>query len=204
MELTFSKEKIILNKNLTSLDRFVLEFTAFLEKKQLRYVIISGYVFILFGRSRSSEDVDMFVERLDFERFKAFWNSIGEIFDCINTSDVDDAYHDYVADGSSLRFAKKGTFIPNVEFKFPKVELDAWTLAERKTVLLNGKPLYISPLELQVSYKLFLGSEKDIEDAKYLYDLTNEHLDMALLNEFNTKLKTATLFRRYLHENTSH
>ena len=40
--------------------------------------------------------------------------------------------------------------------------------------------------------------QKDIEDAKYLYDLTKEHLDLELLNEFNTKLKTTKLFRKYL------
>ena len=66
-----------------------------------------------------------------------------------------------------------------------------------KDPLLNGKHLFISPLELQISYKLFLGSEKDIEDATYLYNLTKEHLDGELLSEFNTKLKTDNI-RKYL------
>lgn len=92
----------------------------------------------------------------------------------------------------------KGTFIPNIEMKYPKIELDSWTLENRKSVSLNGKQLFISPLELQIAYKLFLGSEKDIEDAKYLYDLTQEHLDVAFLSEFNTKLKTTKIFRKYL------
>jgi len=198
VELTFSKDTIILKKDLTPLDRFVLEFISVLDKIHIHYVLISGYVFILLGRSRISEDVDMFVERLDVTRFKDLWKSLAGKYDCINTSNGEEAYHDYLAEGISLRFAKKDTFIPNVEFKVPKVEIDDWTLSERKTVLLNGKPLFISPLELQISYKLFLGSEKDIEDAKYLYHLTKEHLDVELLQEFNRKLKTTTLFKRYL------
>lgn len=37
-----------------------------------RYVLISGYVSILFGRNRSSEDIDMIVEKLDYEKFKEY------------------------------------------------------------------------------------------------------------------------------------
>jgi predicted nucleotidyltransferase len=198
VKLTFSKDTILLNKSLNGLDRFVLKFTKILEQKKIRCVLISGYVVILLGRNRTSEDVDMFVEQLDYERFKDLWNTLTDEFECINTPTVDDAYNEYITKGTSLRFSKKGTFIPNIEFKFPKTQLDTWTLAERKSLLLNGKQLFISPLELQVSYKLFLGSEKDIEDAKYLYDLTKEHLDPELFDEFNTKLKTTKLFRKYL------
>ena len=181
-----------------SLDHFVLDFTAILKEKHICYVLISGYVSILFGRNRKSEDVDMYVERLDFDTFKDLWNTLIDTYDCINTTTVDDAYHNYLSDRIALRFAKKGMFIPNIEFKFPKIDLDEWTLAQRKKVILNGNTLYISPLELQISYKLFLGSEKDIEDAKYMYDLTREHLDKELLEEFNTKLKTTQLFGKYL------
>jgi hypothetical protein len=140
----------------------------------------------------------MFVERLDSERFTAFWESIEGTYDCINTSCADEAYSDYLTTGLSLRFAQKNSFIPNIEFKYPKVELDTWTIAERKKLLLNGKTLYIAPLELQIAFKLFLGSEKDIEDAKYLHQLIKEHLDDDLLQEFNKKLKTTALFKRYL------
>jgi len=31
-----------------------------------------------------------------------------------------------------------------------------------------------------------------------LYDVTKEHLDVELLHEFNTKLKTTKLFRKYI------
>lgn len=198
MELTFLPEKIILNKELNALDRFILDFTRILEKKKIRFVLISGYVTILFGRNRTSEDIDMFVEQLDFARFNDVWNHLIKKFECINTNDGDEAYHEYLAKGCSLRFSKKGSFIPNIEFKFPKIDLDTWTLVERKTVLLNKKQLFISPLELQIPYKLFLGGEKDIEDAKYLYSLTKEHLKVTLLQEFNKKLKTTNVFRKYL------
>ena len=48
---------IKLDRELNELDLFVLDFVKVLEK-HARYVLISGYVALLFGRSRTTEDVD--------------------------------------------------------------------------------------------------------------------------------------------------
>ena len=130
--------------------------------------------------------------------YSKVWETVSKNFYCINTSDVDKAYNDYLRSGVSLRFAKKKTFIPNIEFKFPKVELDLWTIQNRKQVLVNGHYFYIAPLELQIPFKLRLGSEKDIEDARHLFKLFEDALDDDLLEEFNKKLKTQALFQRYV------
>jgi hypothetical protein len=63
---------------------------------------------------------------------------------------------------------------------------------------MNGRRLFISPMELQIPFKLFLGSEKDIEDAKHLYLLFKGKLDKKLLGRFVTKLKVEKSFKRYL------
>ena len=114
------------------------------------------------------------------------------------TSDPNNAYENYLLKDTSIRFAKKETFIPNMEFKFPKFDIDKWTLKERKTVLINKYEIYISPLEIQIPYKLFLGSEKDIEDAKFLYNLFKDNMDIGIFKEFNNKFKTKELFNRYI------
>jgi len=44
-------------------------------------------------------------------------------------------------------------------------------LVNRLKVELDKNLLYISPVEIQLAYKLFLGSEKDIMDTVYLYEL---------------------------------
>ncbi|MEK6972759.1 MAG: hypothetical protein AABW72_01840 [archaeon] len=52
MEFVFSKKEISFNRELSFLDRFVLKFTKLLEKHKIDYVIISGYIAILFvGKS---------------------------------------------------------------------------------------------------------------------------------------------------------
>lgn len=85
-----------------------------------------------------------------------------------------------------------------MEVKFPKNELDIWTLKNKKKVILNNEILFISPLELQIPFKLFLGSEKDIEDARYLYRLFKDKLNTGLLKEFNRKFNIEGLFNKYL------
>lgn len=198
MEIKFSKEKIQLRKELNALDRFVLDFTSILNKLKIKYVLVSGYVSILFGRSRSSEDIDLIIQKLEYDDFVKLWNVLIKNFECIITENIDEAYKDYLLSGISLRFSRKGEYIPNMEIKFPKDELDVWTLGSRKEVLLNGNQIYISPLELQIPFKLFLGSEKDIEDAKHLYNLFKDDIDGVALKEFNRKLKIEALFNRYL------
>ena len=58
--------------------------------------------------------------------------------------------------------------------------------------------MFISPLELQIPFKLYLGTEKDIEDAKHLYLLFKTELDLDALKEFNRKLKVEEAFSEYL------
>jgi hypothetical protein len=198
MDFIYTKDFIeIKDKELSKLDKFVFDFIKIIEKN-VKYVIVSGYIAILFGRNRSSEDVDIFIEKIEFNKFNTIWKKISKDFECINTYDAKNAYDDYLSKSLALRFAKKNTFIPNIEIKFPKVNLDVWTISESKKVIINKKILYISPLELEIPYKLFLGSEKDIEDAMHLYKLFKEYLDVKIFKEFNRKLKTQDLFNKYL------
>ncbi|MBU5688714.1 MAG: hypothetical protein KQA41_00585 [Candidatus Aenigmarchaeota archaeon] len=63
MEMIYEKNRIFLkNKKINNLDKFVIKFVKILEK-YTRYVIVSGYVSILFGRSRATEDIDIIVEK---------------------------------------------------------------------------------------------------------------------------------------------
>jgi hypothetical protein len=189
---------IKLDKILNKLDKFVINFVRILEKLNFKYVIISGYVAILFGRNRSSEDVDIFIEKLDEKQFELLWNELIKEFECINVGDFKDAYFEYLLQDNAVRFANGNEFIPNMEVKFPSKSLDFWVLDKRKKVLLNDNLLYVSPLELQISFKLVLGSEKDIEDARFLYKLFKDKLDINVLNSFNRKLKVVDKFDKYL------
>ncbi len=62
MEL--SDDTLTVSRELSELDKDVLEFTQILDACEVDYVIVSGSVAILTGRSRSTEDIDVILESL--------------------------------------------------------------------------------------------------------------------------------------------
>lgn len=200
MKIEVSKASIRLVKKLNDLDKLVIDFVKLLHKNKIKYVLVSGYVSILFGRSRSSEDIDIIVKKMSKKRFSALWKELSrKNFECLVPDNFESAYEKYLTKHTSIRFSRKEQPIPNIEFMFPKAEdLDNWVLKNGKQVRLNRQVLKISPIELQIAYKLFLGSEKDIEDARHLYQLFKENLDQKLLTQFLLKLDKKGRFNRYL------
>lgn len=195
-----SKASIRLVKELNDLDRLVIDFVRILDRNKVKYVLVSGYVSILFGRSRSSEDIDIIVKKIPKRRFSVLWQEISKKnFECLVPDNFESAYAKYLMKHTSIRFSRKDQPIPNIEFMFPKAEdLDNWVLKNGRQVRLNRYALKISPIELQIAYKLFLGSKKDIEDARHLYQLFKENLNPKLLSDFLLKLDKKGLFNRYL------
>ena len=188
MEYEFDGKTLKIDKELSELDNFVIKFIDLLDKCRIKYVIISGYPAIFFGRSRATEDVDVFIEKISKEKFHEFWELTKENFDCIMTSDEEDAYG-YLSDNLALRFAEKGQFEPNMEVKFPNKDTDFYSMENAINVICKNDTLKMGPFDIQIAYKLYMGSDKDIEDAKYIYNVLREIIDMKKLNMFLLKLK---------------
>jgi len=168
-------------------------------------VIVSGYIAIVFGRSRNTENVDIIIEKPSQTTFNVLWKDIMKRYECVNTSDPNEAYMEYLSQGCGIRFSQKGTIIPNIEFKCVHGDDDDICITQARLLVLNSNPLRISPLEMQIAYKMYLGSDKDFEDAKFLFDLLNEHLDKAKLNSFLAAFKTKTpLVKKYLRGYNEH
>lgn len=204
MEIKFTNNEIIFDKELNSLDNFVIEFTKLLNQLKIDYVVVSGYVSIIFGRNRTSEDIDMIFKELKYEKFLELWNIlINNNFECIITNNASTAFNGYLLSNHAIRFSYKDKFIPNIEIKFPKSDLDKWTLENKIKVIINNNLIYTSKIEPQISFKLFLGSEKDIEDAKFLYSLFKEKLNHKLLNEFNKKINIEHIFNKYIKDGSA-
>jgi len=175
MEIEYSKGSIILkNKSLSELDKFVIDFVNVLNE-HFKYVIVSGYVAILFGRSRGTEDVDILTEKLTKSKFYNFVDEIEGTYDFLNPENKEGLY-EMLGENLGIRISKKNEIIPNIEFKFIKNKVEEFVLENRLKILLNDNLLYISPIEIQLAYKLYLGSEKDIMDAAYLYELFQENI----------------------------
>ncbi len=178
-----------LDRELSELDNFVLKFMNILSK-YADYVLISGYVAILFGRTRTTEDVDVFIEKISKKQFNAFYQELRENgFWALNAEDENELFG-MLQHGLAVRFAMDRMVTPNVEVKFAKDGLDMFSLKEKTKVITPGGALWISRIAMQIAYKKFvLKSQKDIEDARHLQKL------FVIPDEKINKYKT--LFKQY-------
>jgi len=184
---SYSQTEIVFDKELNRLDKFVLDFIKLLG--EIKYVVVSGYVAILFGRTRATEDIDLIIQDISRSKFEELAKRVWEKgYWFINGDNIETLYA-ILREEQSLRIAKKGEWLPNMEIKFARDEIDEFCLTARVKVTFSGESIYISPIELQIAYKLKLGSDKDIEDALHLFQLFKKYLSAESLLHFIRLLK---------------
>ncbi|MCD6456684.1 MAG: hypothetical protein J7K81_07865 [Methanophagales archaeon] len=112
MELRYEHGGIIIeNKVFTALDKFVADFTKVLEE-YIDYVVVSGYVVILFGRARGTEDIDTIIGYMNKDTFTSFYQKLSrEGYYFLNPEDVNGLY-EMLEEGLRIRIA--------MELKFDK------------------------------------------------------------------------------------
>ncbi len=161
----------------SDLDKLVIRFIKILEKHS-DYVIISGYVSILLGRARATDDVDIFIRNIDKQKFVALYNELkADGFWCLNAEDDGEVYS-YLNEGLAVRFAEDGITVPNFEMKFARKKLEMGAFNDRISVITRIGTVKISSLERQIAYKrYYLKSDKDLEDAAHVEKLFKEHID---------------------------
>lgn len=194
--MLYNKEKreIITDKELSNLDKLVLKFIKILEK-HVDYVIISGYVSILLGRSRATEDVDVFIKKIPITIFSKLYDElISGGFWCINAEKTEDVYS-FLEDGLAVRFSETGKSIPNFEVKFSKREVDKETFNDYINVILREGKIKISSLERQIAFKkYYLCSDKDIEDALHIEKIFKNQIS------FNEIERLKNIIKKFEHE----
>ncbi len=162
------EKTIILERELSELDEIVLRFVHILER-HISYVLISGYVAILFGRTRTTEDVDLFIAPMSKEQFQALYDDLLKNGFWSIISDSADELYSTLQDKLSIRFAEKGKVFPNMEVKFVRDLLDRITLQSKVKVITKEGDLFVGNIGQQIAYKKFiLMSQKDLEDARHL------------------------------------
>jgi hypothetical protein len=178
-----------INREPSDLDRLALEFTTILEKRT-PYVIVSGYVSILLGRARASEDIDIIIPKIPSPTLKKLVHDLkGKGFYCINEEKDSDIF-DCLTEGLAVRFAKQNTMIPNIELKSAKNRIHELALQKTITVILPQGTLHISNLELQIAFKeKVLRSPKDREDARHIQKVAEGYLDKKLLQHYKEILR---------------
>jgi len=178
----------------TILDKFVEDFVKIVER-HVRYIIVSGFVAIAHGRSRGTEDIDMIIEKIQKNEFIKLHNDLIENgFECMQSSKPAEVYDRYLNENTSIRYTRKGEFLPEMEIKFAKDELDEYQLNTRKKLDFTGLNCYFSSIEMNIAFKEeLLKSDKDLEDAKHLRIIYSEDIDENEINRIKELIKKLRL-----------
>jgi hypothetical protein len=179
----------------TALDELAIDVSSVLTDLDIDHALVAGYVAILAGRARSTEDIDLILEPLDRRQAEnlstalesaGFWGSTTPLS---RLSEV-------LATGGNVHIAPEEEVVPNVELKFATDEFDRASIENAITASIGGHELTIGPLELQIAYKLYLGTQKDFEDAVHLFTMFEESLSNAQLQQWVRKLDVEDAYDR--------
>ena len=184
-------------KDKTILDEFVMDFVGIVEK-HVKYVVVSGFVAIAHGRTRGTEDIDIIIERVPKEVFTRLHQELVESgFGCLQSSDANELYDEYLLKKTSLRYVRKNSHVPEMELKMSKDSLDDYQLQTKKKFPLTGLDIYFSSIEMNIAFKEeLLKSEKDMEDARHLRIVYEEKIDKAEIEKIKDIIRRLRLNAR--------
>ena len=200
MELT--EGTLMLSRELSELDRAVIEFCSVLDECGIDHVIVSGYVAILTGRSRATEDIDIILEpRLSASELEKLAHSLDENGYWGMAMPLADLPEMLTSD-DRIRVAEEDQFYPNFEIWLASNDVERIALSTSIFAELGGARLAISSIELQIAYKLRLAqasgavSGKDFEDALHLYLTFEDELNTEKLERCVNDLGVSNHYAR--------
>lgn len=186
---------LVVEREPNQLDELAIGFTKVFDQFDIQHVYIAGYVSILAGRARSTEDVDVLIERIDEKTADELAATLDEAGFWGPAMPLTSMY-EMLDTGDNIWVAPEDQITPHLEVKFARDEFDRASLDNAITARIGDEPVSIGPLELQIAYKLYLGAQKDIEDAVHLYTLFEESLSVSRLEEWVTQLDVEDEYER--------
>jgi len=176
----------------TILDKFAEEFCGVMEK-HAKYIVCSGFVAIAHGRTRGTEDIDMIIEPISKAKFTSLHRDLIKAgFLCMQSDSAEKLYDEYLSKGISIRYVLKSESFapPEMEVKFAKDNLDLEQIKERQKLPLTGLNIYFSSIESNIAFKEeYLGTQKDMEDARHLRIIYKGKFDEDKVNQIKEEIR---------------
>ncbi|VVB81792.1 Uncharacterised protein [uncultured archaeon] len=172
-----------LTKELNDIDKFVLKTTEIISK-YADYVIVSGYVAIFFGRSRASEDVDMFIKEITLDKFREMYEDFLKKGFEWNIDNPEELYREYLQQGTPISVWEKEFPLLRLDMKLPKKMSQRRLFDDKIKIIFNTHILWMASIESTIAYKQEIAkSEKDLLDAKHLSTVF-ENLDKTKIEKY--------------------
>jgi hypothetical protein len=191
----FSEGVLFVERSANALDELAIEFSDLLSDMAIEHVFVAGYVAILTGRARSTEDIDVLLEPLPESEVDALFTELRDAGYWGPAMPLEATYEN-LSEGANIWIAPEDQVTPHLEVKFTRDEFDRASLGNAIDAHVGGSTVPIGSLELQIAYKLYLGGEKDLEDAAHLYVLFGETLRQSTLEDWVERLDVTDQYER--------
>jgi hypothetical protein len=191
----FREGALFVERPANALDELAMEFSELFSEMAIDHVFVAGYVAILTGRARSTEDIDVLLEPLPESEVDALVTELRDAGYWGPAMPLEATYEN-LTEGTNIWIAPEDQVTPHLEVKFTRDEFDAASLGNAIDAHVGGSTVPIGPLELQIAYKLYLGGEKDLEDAAHLYVLFGETLRQSTLEDWVERLDVTDQYER--------
>ncbi|CDK39379.1 hypothetical protein [Halorubrum sp. AJ67] len=191
-------ETLYVEREPNQLDELAIAFSRILDQVGIKHVYIAGYVSILAGRARSTEDVDVLIEPIDnttADKLATTLSTEGYWGPAMPLTSM----YEMLENEDPIWVAPTDQITPHIEVKTVTDEFDQASLSHALSAQIDGQSIPIGPLELQIAYKLSLGAQKDIEDAVHLYTLFEETLSAPQLETWVSRLDVEAEYDRLKH-----
>ncbi|SDR34617.1 hypothetical protein [Natronobacterium texcoconense] len=188
-------DTLVVDREPNALDELAIDFSAVLSDLDVEHVYIAGYLAILTGRPRATDDIDVLVEPLSETEIETVVEELRDADYWGPAMPLEEMYGN-LSEGTNIWVAPDGQTTPHLEVKFPTDEFDRASLSNAIEARVAGETIPIGPLELQIAYKLYLGGQKDFEDAAHLYSLFGETLRETDLEHWATELDVLDTYER--------
>lgn len=185
--ITIDGDRLVVDREPNVLDELALAFSSHLDAVGIDHAFVAGYVAILAGRARATEDIDVLLEPTDTEtagqlatrlRESGFWGPAMPL----------DALADALTAGDRIWIARDGEMAPRIDATPVRDTYDRASIREAIVAEVGGETLPIGPLELQIAYKCHLAADRDLDDAAHLLEQFGGSLNTTALETWVERL----------------
>lgn len=192
-------ETLVVEREPNHLDELAFAFSGYCDELGIDHVFVAGYVAILAGRARATQDIDVLLEPIDSETVRTLADSLDEASywgPAMPLSEMSTV----LEDGGTIWVARDDEMAPHLDVQFASDRFDLASLEHAIQGRLGDRKLPIGPLELRIAYKLHLGTQTDREDAAHIYTLFEESLSTERLEHWVDELEVRDAYERLQHE----
>jgi hypothetical protein len=188
-------DTLVVDREPNQLDELAFAFSAQCDRLGIDHVFVAGYVAILAGRARATQDIDVLLEPSDTETIEdlavrlaegSYWGPAMPLSEMATV----------LEDGGTIWVARDGEMAPYLDVQFVSDRFDRASLDGAIRGRIGGRELPIGPLELQIASKLHLGTQTDNEDAAHIYTLFVESLSTERLEHWVDALEVDDAYER--------